>query len=154
MSGQWTGQGHHPGCSYILLHNAPCDCRVNEFQKENRAPVAMFGPPQEMVSLTQIKAALGRIEENQGKILAAIDAHDAWAKGMNAEAVKNNAQHSADWNASAKAHREAGEAVVDLLKKMLDQMQYTGSVVNNLYDMQPRSRFKKPARPKKQYPKR
>ena len=33
----------------------------------------MFGPPQEMVSLTQIKAALARIEENQGKILAAID---------------------------------------------------------------------------------
>jgi len=62
MSGQWTGKGHHPGCSYILLHNAPCDCRVNEFQKENRAPVATLGPPQEMVSLTQIKAALARIE--------------------------------------------------------------------------------------------
>ena len=43
---------------------------------------------------------------------------------MNAEAVKQNAQHSVDWDASAKAHREAGEAVVDLLRKMLERMGY------------------------------
>lgn len=101
-----------------------------------------------MRSLDEMNAKLDALAESQGKLLAALNEHDEWAKRMNADALKKNDAHSAQWDESAKSHKEAGEAVVELLKKMLARVGYMETVINNIYDFQRRP-AKRPKRKKR-----
>lgn len=104
--------------------------------------------PTEMTSLTQIKAKLDEllrkvdcidtvqdairfeaeqdrktIAESQGKLLAAIDEHDQWAKAMRAEDMKrinDYAQREKEW---AKKQEEGVNGLSTLLEKQIKLLQ-------------------------------
>jgi hypothetical protein len=73
----------------------------------------------EMTSLTQIKAKLDAIAESQGRLLAALDKHDEWAKDTNrvltAEAWDVREQGRKEWQEAEAAREEGVKNLAELL---------------------------------------
>ena len=97
-------------------HKADCAMRL---YGPNATCTCYYGSPYELTSLREIKAKLDTLAESQGKLLAALNEHDEWAKAtnrtINAELSVKNEQRYKEW-------REAAESIAGLLLRLHERI--------------------------------
>jgi hypothetical protein len=68
------------------------------------------------------KLEVQTLAESQGKLLAALNEHDEWAKANNAEAKAEHGRYLADHEKKQKEWREAAQSIAGLLLRLHERI--------------------------------